>query len=132
MDTGFQLTNYDGDNDANNANDDSDANDDKVDSDDNDENDVNDEDDIVNKNLPSPAWGLVSWWTQPALSGRPSSGISCLKNGWFLFDHVFFLGVPSRNSKLDLLNYAGSENEEFIRKRIFFKGKEEEWWRGLT
>ena len=57
MDTGFQLTNYDGDNDANNANDDSDANDDKVDSDDNDENDVNDEDDIVNKNFPSMGTG---------------------------------------------------------------------------
>ena len=69
MDTGFQLTNYDGDNDANNANDDSDANDDKVDSDDNDENDdnvdsddnddndVNDENDIVNKNFPSMGTG---------------------------------------------------------------------------
>ena len=81
MDTGFQLTNYDGDNDDNNANDDNDANADNDDSDHNDENDVNDENDIFKKNLPHPVWGLASWWTQPALSGRPSSGISCLKNG---------------------------------------------------
>ena len=84
MGTGFQLTNYDGDNDdnnANDANDDNDDNDANDDNDDNDDNDENDENDIVNKTLPHPVWGLASWWTQPALSGRPSSGISCLKNG---------------------------------------------------
>ena len=72
MGTGFHLIHDDDDsvdNDANDANDDNDGNDD------------NNENDIVNKNFPYPVWGLASWWTQPALSGRPSSGISCLKNG---------------------------------------------------
>ena len=87
MGTGFHLIHDDDDsvdNDANDANDDNDGNDDNDDSDDNDENDDNDDNDgndIVNKTLSHPVWGLVSWWTQPALSGRPSSGISCLKNG---------------------------------------------------
>ena len=72
MGTGFHLIHDDDDsidNDANDVNDDNDGN------------DENDENDIVNKTLSHPVWGLASWWTRPVLSGRPSSGISCFKNG---------------------------------------------------
>ena len=75
MGTGFHLIHDDDDSVDNDANDDNDGNDD------NEDNDENDENDIVNKTLPYPVWGLASWWTRPALSGRLSSGISCLKNG---------------------------------------------------
>ena len=81
MGTGFHLIHDDDDSVDNDANDDNDGNDDNDSNDDNNDNDDNDENDIVNKNLPHPVWGLANWWTRPALSGRPSSGISCLKNG---------------------------------------------------